>query len=140
MVKQVADYAQKMQGILKRVVQLQEVARRQKDVIKLNCVNDKHLQIKQLMNIADGASTNLQEAIARNDDDAREHEFHRIQITSEQVTVLATEAENCIGEDFTFFGDTQVTVEQPEEPEDPTQAADPGVPDIEPIPVASPFV
>src|SRR5262245_19896665 len=47
MVNQAQGYLRKMQDSLRRVVQLQEVARKQKDVIKLNCVNDKLLQVKQ---------------------------------------------------------------------------------------------
>ena len=140
MTNQAADYQHKMQEILRRIVQLQEVARKNKDVIKLNCVNDKLLQVKQLMNIADQAITNMQEAIARNDDEGRYHEFGRVTIAHQQVSVLGTEAENCIGEDLSFLGPTEVTVESPEEPEDPTQPADPEIPEVEPPPMASPFI
>ena len=52
-----------MKQIFKRVVELQHAARSQKDVIKLNCVNDKLLQLKQLLNIAEGARNNMIEAI-----------------------------------------------------------------------------
>src|SRR5688572_29404494 len=80
MTKQTEQYLNRMQEVFRRVVQLQEVARKQKDVIKLNCVNDKLLQIKQLMNIADAAKTNMQEAIARGDEEGRYHEFSRVTI------------------------------------------------------------
>jgi hypothetical protein len=141
MVSQASDHVHRMQEVLKRVVQLQDVARRQKDVIKLNCVNDKLLQVKQLLNIAEGASTNMQEAMARKDDEGRYHEFGRITIATQQVTVLGTEAETCIGEDLSFLGPTEVTVEQPEEAQtDPTQTPEPVTPTVEPPPPASPFV
>jgi hypothetical protein len=118
--------------------QLQEVARKEKDVIKLNCVNDKLLQLKQLMNIADQARTNLEEAIARKDEEARYHEFGRITIASQQAQVLGSEAENCVGEDLTFLGPTQVIVDEPELPDDPTVPVGPDFPIVEPLPVASP--
>src|SRR5688572_25891254 len=35
------NYLDKMKDTLRRVVELQELARKKKDVIKLNCVNDK---------------------------------------------------------------------------------------------------
>lgn len=140
MVNQAADYLEKMKETLRHVVGLQEVARRGKDVIKLNCVNDKLLQVKQLMNIAEAANTNLSEAIARNDEEGRYHEFGRITIAQQQVAVLGTEAENCIGEDLSFLGPTEVTVDAPEEPEDPTVSPDPTFPIVEPLPVASPFI
>lgn len=141
MVEQASDHVRKMHEVLKRVVQLQDVARRQKDVIKLNCVNDKILQVKQLLNIAEGASTNMQEAMARKDDEGRYHEFGRITIATQQVTVLGTEAETCIGEDLSFLGPTEVTVEQPEEAqENPTDTPEPVIPVVDPPPPASPFV
>jgi hypothetical protein len=129
-----------MQDNLKRIVQLQETARRQKDVIKLNCVNDKLLQVKQLLNIAESANTNLQEMIARADEEGRYHEFGRIQIAHQQATVLATEAENCVGEDFTFFGETEVTVDKPTMPDDFDFGDGPNFPDVELPPLASPFI
>src|SRR5262249_5973674 len=46
------DMKQMNQG-LGRVVQLQELARKQNDIIKLNCVNDKLVQIKAAINIAE---------------------------------------------------------------------------------------
>jgi hypothetical protein len=139
MMKQADQYQLRMQEVFRRVVQLQEVARKQKDVIKLNCVNDKLLQVKQLMNISDSAKTNLQEAITRGDEEGRYHEFSRITIADQQISILGTEAENCIGEDLSFLGPTEVIVEEPEEPDDPTRPQDPLIPEVEPPPVASPF-
>lgn len=140
MVNQAQGYLRKMQDSLRRVVELQEVARKQKDVIKLNCVNDKLLQVKQLLNIGETANTNMQESIARRDEDGRYHEFGRITIANQQVQVLSTEAENCIGEDLSFLGPTEVTVDAPEQPDDPTADPTPEFPEVEPPPVASPFL
>jgi hypothetical protein len=139
MTQQTTDYIAKMNDTLKRLVQLQEIARRQKDVIKLNCVNDKLLQHKQLLNIADQAQTNMQEAIARGDEDARYHEFGRVTIAYQQSQALSTDAENCIGEDLTFLGPTTVTVEEPAIPEDNTAPQGPDYPVVQPLPVASPI-
>ncbi|MFH0902082.1 MAG: hypothetical protein V2A73_15740 [Pseudomonadota bacterium] len=142
MLAQASEYTTKMQEFMKRVIQLQEVARRNKDVIKLNCVNDKLLQVKQLLNIAESANINLQEAIARNDEDTRHHEFGRITIAYQQATVIGTEAENCIGEDLTFLGPTTVTVEQPASSADDMGAPehDMDYPPVEAPPVASPYI
>lgn len=136
--QQTLAYIEKMNDGLKHMIPLQEIARREKDVIKLNCVNDKLLQLKQLLNIADQAKTNLDEAIARGDEDARYHEFGRVTIALQQAQVLVTEAENCIGEDLAFLGPTQVTVEEPNTPDDPTIVPGPDFPVVEPLPVASP--
>ena len=42
-------YIEELQAALSRIVQLQQVAQKAGDVIKLNCVNDKLLQIKELV-------------------------------------------------------------------------------------------
>ncbi len=136
MTERVRKRVERMNESLKHVVGLQEIARKQKDVIKLNCVNDKLLQVKQLLNIADAASTNMQEAIARQDDDGRYHEFGRVEIAAQQSQALGTESENCIGEELTFLGPTQVSVEEPELPSDVDHG--PLFPPVEPLPVASP--
>lgn len=138
MVKQTQEYITTMNEGLKRMVQLQELARRGQDVIKLNCVNDKLVQMKQLLNIADIANNNMQEAIARGDEDTRYHEFGRITIAADQAHALNTEAENCIGQDLTFLGPTTVLVEEPNIPEDPTLQQGPDFPVVQPLPVASP--
>ena len=64
-----------MQTFLGETVKAQQIARKQKDVIKLNCVNEKLLEIKQLLNIAEEARTELVAAIAEGN---RESQFHII--------------------------------------------------------------
>jgi hypothetical protein len=139
MIAQAEKLKARMQEHLKRAVVLQQIARKQKDVIKLNCVNDKLLQIKQLMNIGDTAQTNMHEAIAQNDDAGRYHEYGKIVIAEQQVSVLAGEAEACIGEELVFLGPTEVTVEEPEMPDDPTDDDVEQAPDFERPSYASPF-
>ena len=140
MLDQGQDDMKQMQKGLQRVVELQELARKQNDIIKLNCVNDKLVQIKAAINIAEKSLTDLHEAIARNDDGARQHAFTKMTITNQKVQVLVTEAENCIGSDLSFVGATQVDVEiDPNIPsEDPTQPPFPEPPTDRP-PLASPF-
>src|SRR5215831_10064647 len=83
-----------MQSALKRVVDLQELARRQNDIIKLNCVNDKLVQVKAAITIGEPSMTDLHEAIARNDDGARIHAFTKVTVATQKVQVLMQEAEN----------------------------------------------
>jgi hypothetical protein len=130
----------KMREILKRVVQLQGIARKQKDVIKLNCVNDKLLQVKQLVNIGESNKTNLEEAVARDDESGRYDYYSNITIANEQVQTLGAEAEQCIGQDLSFLGPTETTVEGGDEPDDPTSLGEPDFPAVEPVPVSSPFI
>jgi hypothetical protein len=113
-----------MKEMLRRVIKLQQAARKQKDVIKLNCVNDKLLQVKQLLNIAESASNDLVEAVAAENEGARYHQYSQITISHEKVTVLRDEAEACIGEELIFLGPTEVEVDAPPIVDDPT-AEDP---------------
>ena len=99
MLGQGKDYFRVMNETLGHIQTLQETARRQKDIIKLNCVTDKLVQAKVNINIAEQAMTTLQESIARADEGGRTHEFTRLTIVNQKVLVLGTEAENCIGED-----------------------------------------
>jgi hypothetical protein len=140
MTRQVETYFKRMDEILRHIVQLQEVARREKDVIKLNCVNDKLLQIKQLVNIGEANKTNLDEAIARDDESGRYDFYSNITIANDQVSTLGAEAEQCIGQDLSFLGPTDTTVEGGNEPDDPTVSEEPDFPEVEQPPVASPFV
>jgi hypothetical protein len=127
MLGQARQYQQSMSQVLQRVQGLQETARRQKDIIKLNCVADKLVQTKVNVSIAEQALTSLQDNVARADEGGRTHEFTRLTIINQKVTVLGAEAENCIGEDLSFVGATRVDVDvDPNIPrDDPTQPATP---------------
>jgi hypothetical protein len=74
-------------------------------------VTDKLVQAKVNVTIADQAMGALQESITRADEGGRTHEFKRLTIVNQKVTVLGAEAENCIGEDLSFVGATRVDVE-----------------------------
>ncbi len=127
MLNQGQEYFRAMNDVLKRMQILQETAKRQKDIIKLNCVTDKLVQVRVNMNIAEQSTTSLQENIARADEGGRTHEFTRLTIVNQKVLVLGAEAENCIGEDLSFVGATRVDVEvDPSIPvTDPTQPGGP---------------
>lgn len=128
-----------MQNMLIRVVELQKLARKQKDVIKLNCVNDKLLQVKQLLNIAEAGRTNLVEAIAQDDADGSKHQLSQITIAKEKSAGLRDAAEACIGEELIFLGPTEVTVDKANVADDPTADDDFGDDMFDPPGFASPF-
>jgi len=109
-----------MEGYHVRVLQLQAAARKAKDVIKLNCVNEKLLAVKQLLNIADVAENDLTEAIASGDRDAQVHQYSQVKLAHERATGERDEAEACIGEEIVFVGPTAVDVDGPAMPDDPT--------------------
>lgn len=139
MVNQSKEYLQGMAQVVKRIQGLQDEAKRQKDIIRLNCVTDKLVQARVNENIAEQSMAALQENVAKNDVGGQTHEFTRLTIVNQKVTVVGAEAENCIGEDLSFVGATRVDVEVDQNiPQyDPTQPGSPFI-DITRPPEASP--
>jgi hypothetical protein len=114
-VDQSEKYISKMKAIHEDVNRLAEKARADRDIIKLNCVNDKLIQIKGHLNLADKSVEALKFAIARNDENARNHHFAKLTITHQNVVVLRQESEACIGEDISFVGATKVDIDVDED-------------------------
>jgi len=129
MVNQSKEYFTGMGAAVKRIQTLQEQAKREKDIIRLNCVTDKLVQARVNVNIAEQSMATMQESIARNDEGEQTHEFTRLTIVNQKVTVLGAEAENCIGEDLSFVGATRIDVE-----------VDPNIPQYDPTQPGSPFI
>jgi hypothetical protein len=129
MTNQAKEYFKGMGDVLKRIQTLQDQAKREKDIIRLNCVTDKLVQARVNVNIAEQSMATMQESIARSDEGEETHEFTRLTIVNQKVTVLGAEAENCIGEDLSFVGATRVDVE-----------VDPNIPQYDPTQPGSPFI
>ncbi len=113
----------RMRDILKEVLVKLEEARNSRDVVKLNCVNEKLTQVKGLLRISEQADVAMQEAIARKEAQAAEHEFTKVSISRSKIEQLRAETESCIGQ-LAFRTDENilVEVEEPEGlPDDPTR-------------------
>jgi len=117
----------------RHVLYLQQVARKEKDVIKLNCVNDKLVQIKPQMNVADAAESELERAT----DATRMAVFDSIAGVAEGVHRLREEADQCIGEPITQGGESSNSFTGPQAPDDPTKGFTGG--QLEPPGYASPY-
>lgn len=139
--KQAGEYMTRIRATETKVVKLQDHARTKKDMVKLNCVNDKLLQVRGHVTLAGRSLNQLDLAVARSDEGSRNHEYTRMTILFQKVVVLGTEAENCVGDEASYVGATQVRVDvDPNIPdEDPTQPGLP-LPDVTRPPAASPFV
>jgi ribosomal protein L9 len=111
-----AESLEKMKSSLKSVLTRVEEARNEKDVVKLNCVNEKLTQVKGLLKVAEQSDIALHEAIS-NKDPAAESEFAKIGIAKSKVDGLRNDADQCIGQ-LAYIVDEKTTVEvqQPLEP------------------------
>ena len=100
----------RMRSVLSEVLGRLEEARATKDVVKLNCVNEKLTQVKGLLRISEQSDVALQEAVAKKDTTAAEHEYSKVSIAKGKVEQLRGEAEQCIGQ-LAFRTDENLTVE-----------------------------
>jgi len=117
-----------MREVLRQVLSKVEEARRTKDVVKLNCANEKLTQIKGLLRISEQADVSLQEALSRKETATSDHEYTKVMLARQKVGQLRAEAEQCIGQ-LAFRTDENLFVEV-EEPEnlpggDPTRPPPP---------------
>jgi hypothetical protein len=106
-----------------KVLALKEKARKLKDVIKLNCVNDKQIQVKAEMNIADSANEQLQGALGKGGADAQ-GPFAQLESAGNAIHGLTEAAAACIGEDM-FKQEVGGSVDAPPIVDDPTAPTDP---------------
>jgi hypothetical protein len=98
-----------------------EQARAQRDVVKTLCLNDKLSQIDVAIRSGRDRRTQLQAAVGRNDAELSNHEFTILTVLRQRSEQLVAEANQCIGEEAAFVGDTrtQVTID-PSIPQDET--------------------
>ena len=135
-----AEHLARMKTSLKQVLGRVEEARNEKDVVKLNCVNEKLTQIKGLLKVSEQADIALQEAVARHDE-AADTEFQKIGIARAKVDQLRAEVEECIGQlAFAVDEKTIVEVEQPKDlPDQDLTSREPPQPVVSRPPPASAY-
>ena len=96
------------------------LAREQKDVVKALCLNDKLNQIDLAIRTATDRVSGLESAAGANDLERARHQYTVVEVLKDRVTTLVSEANQCIGEETGFVGESAVTVEVE------------GVPDVDP--------
>ncbi len=134
-------------AILSRMTQAAATVRRQldtarqaRDVVKSLCLSDKLSQIDVAARSAKDRQAALQAAAQRSDVELSNHEFTMLTVLRQRAEQLTAEANQCIGEDLAFVGQTQVETQYPEglPTDDTTQypATDPPFVYVPPIPVS----
>jgi hypothetical protein len=96
-------------------------AREKRDVVRVLCLNDKLNQIDLAIRTGNDRMEALNAAAGQNDQDRTKHEFTVVQVLRDRVNTLLTEANQCIGEDSGFIGDSKTIVE-----------IDPNIPETDP--------
>ena len=129
------DMSAQVSEDLRHVHNLQEVARKQKDLIKLTCVNDKLITLKAQANIFDEQRGNL-EALSP-DNNERFATYQTLSDAAVSAHRLRSEADTCVGEPE-LTGESANSYTHPPFPDNPT-LGDPFAPGVEPPGYASPF-
>jgi hypothetical protein len=121
MLERVRGMVPEMDGLRGTVAMQLAEAKKKKDVVKSLCLDDKVKQMKLATDTAKDRVVDLTSAVSQNDTDRSKHEFTVIQVLRERVQTLVAEAQQCIGEETGFVGNTDVVVD-----------IDPALPDADP--------
>jgi hypothetical protein len=85
-------------------------ARKDRDVVRVLCLNDKLNQVDVALRSAQDRVTALNAAAERKDADRSRHEYTVLQVLSDRVRVLVSESSQCVGEETGFIGEAEVSV------------------------------
>jgi hypothetical protein len=92
--------------VLRRTVSnMLDRANQERDIIKVNCLNDKLTQIDVAIRSAREHVELLQTAVSINNDNQRNHEYSLVQIFQQRTRALDVEARQCVGEESGGFGE-----------------------------------
>ena len=80
------------------------------DIVKINCLNNKLMEINAQIQSFEDRRNSLQEAVGLGDNDRRMHEYRVLVVVYQKVQSLRMEVEACIGEEFGYMGAPSVTV------------------------------
>lgn len=137
-----AKYVADSKQLLTAVTGVLKDAREKKDIIRINCVNEKLTKIKALMRSAEMSELYLREALTKKDHKTANHSYRKITIAFQKIRSLKAEAEQCIGELAFATGEKEVVdlkVDRDQVPDDdPTITEFPETAIVRP-PAASPY-
>lgn len=137
--KQAAVIQTQLEDDTQQIMRLKEIATKKKDVIKLNCVNDRLVELKAQRNLADQTNVQLQAALQNNSDE-RTQIFAKLNGIGGTVKGLREQATACIGEPELLKQESGVEVSHPDIIDDPTNDGPPPSFDgVEPPGYASAF-
>lgn len=102
-------YVTRMDGTRGTVRRQLAEARAQRDVVKTLCLDDKLNQIDVALRSARERREALEFAASRNDTDLANHEFTILSVLRQRTDQLSAEANQCVGNDAGFIGESSVT-------------------------------
>jgi hypothetical protein len=113
-------------GIYRRVQNMLDRARKDKDTLKITCLDDKLTQIHVNLQGIEERHAALEVAVKGGDTSSANQQFTILKIYVSRIQGLMAEAENCIGDSDVVIGETEtiVTIDDDITLEDPTEVPD----------------
>ena len=105
-----AKHLGRMEQAAAGVRKMLEEARKQRDVVKTLCLNDKLSQVDVAIRSGRDRRAQLSSAVGRGDAELSNHEFTILTVLRQRSEQLVAEANQCIGEEAAFVGDTRTKV------------------------------
>lgn len=134
MLKKSEEFIARMDRGARAVREQLKIARQERDVIKVLCLNDKLNQIDVALATATERRASLASMVQSNQPDRVKHEYTIISVLRERVETLLTEANQCVGEELGYLSDTQVNVSIDPDIPDGDPSGFPNDPLIQPVP------
>lgn len=109
--KEVAD----MRAVLEAADgQLSEARANEKDILKVNCINEKLAAIKGFVKVSEESYVSLKESVETNDREGMTHHYTLVAVAGQNVRGLGEEAQLCTGEEQRYVGESLVEVDEPQ--------------------------
>ena len=105
------EQLQSMEQLSERIQGLLDQARRERDIIRVTCLNDKLTQINVSIRSFRQRMEQHEEATRSHNDERRNHVYRLMVILAQRARTLRLEAEGCVGETDVVFGRTRVDTE-----------------------------
>lgn len=125
-IAQAEEVAKGGERMRERIQTMLEEARRERDIIRVTCLNDKLIQVGANLRTLTERRASLRDAVTSDDVDRRNHEFTVIGVLAQRFSLLGQEASQCIGQDIFEAGRGQLetTIDPATPDEDPTVVPD----------------
>jgi hypothetical protein len=112
--KQKLDFAKQasteIDDALVQVGKLKEIAEKDGDPDKIQCVRNKEASIRALVDVSKRANTALKSALQSNESELAEHEFRKVAVAVSKTRQFLAEAKACVGGGGSVAGNTDVEV------------------------------
>lgn len=104
------EFVMKIETSGQSIMRQLQTARKDRDVVRVLCLNDKLNQVDVALRSAQDRLNAVRSAAERADEDRLRHEYTVLEVLNDRVRVLVNESNQCVGEETGFIGEAEVSV------------------------------